>query len=155
MPTNLFGTYDNFALSSSHVLPALLRKFHDAKLRNDEKITLWGTGTPRREFMQVDDFARALILVTEKYNDDETINIGVGKDCTINEIAQIIAEVVDFHGDIVWDPSKPDGTPRRLLDISKLSNLGFTNELNLKEGITKTYNWFLEQIKLKNSFLRL
>jgi GDP-L-fucose synthase len=155
MPTNLYGTHDNFAITSSHVLPALIRKFHDAKLRNENQVTLWGTGTPQRELMEVDDFARALTLVIDKYSDEETINIGVGKDHTINEIAQVIREVVGFHGDIVWDTSKPDGTPRKLLDISKLKNLGFTSELNLKEGVTKTYNWFLEQVKLKNPALRL
>jgi GDP-L-fucose synthase len=155
MPTNLYGTYDNFAITSSHVLPALIRKFHDAKLRNENQVNLWGTGTPQRELMEVDDFARALTLVIDKYSDEETINIGVGKDHTINEIAQVIREVVGFHGDIVWDTSKPDGTPRKLLDISKLKNLGFTSELNLKEGVTKTYSWFLEQVKLKNPALRL
>ena len=155
MPTNLYGFHDNFAITSSHVLPALIRKFHDAKLRNENQVTLWGTGTPQRELMEVDDFARALTLVIDKYSDEETINIGVGKDHTINEIAQVIREVVGFHGDIVWDTSKPDGTPRKLLDISKLNNLGFTSESNLKEGVTKTYNWFLEQVKLKNPALRL
>jgi GDP-L-fucose synthase len=155
MPTNLYGTHDNFAITSSHVLPALIRKFHDAKLRNENQVTLWGTGTPQRELMEVDDFARALTLVIDKYSDEETINIGVGKDHTINEIAQVIKEVVGFHGDIVWDTSKPDGTPRKLLDISKLKKLGFTPELNLKAGVTKTYNWFLEQVKLNNPALRL
>lgn len=155
MPTNLYGTYDNFAITSSHVLPALIRKFHDAKLGNENQVTLWGTGTPQREFMEVDDFARALTFIIDRYNDEETINIGVGKDHTINEVAQVIKEVVGFHGDIVWDTSKPDGTPRKLLDISKLKKLGFTPELNLKEGVTKTYNWFLEQVKLNNPALRL
>jgi GDP-L-fucose synthase len=155
MPTNLYGTYDNFAITSSHVLPSLIRKFHDAKLRNENQVNLWGTGTPQRELMEVDDFARALTLVIDKYSDEETINIGVGKDHTIYEVAQIIREVVGFHGDIVWDTSKPDGTPRKLLDISKLKNLGFTSELNLKDGVTKTYNWFVEQVKLKNPALRL
>lgn len=155
MPTNLYGTYDNFAVTSSHVLPALIRKFHDAKLANENQVTLWGTGTPQREFMEVDDFARALTFIIDRYGDEETINIGVGKDHTINEVAQVIKEVVGFHGDIVWDTSKPDGTPRKLLDISKLKKLGFTPELNLKEGVTKTYNWFLEQVKSNNPALRL
>jgi len=155
MPTNLYGTFDNFSTTSSHVLPALIRKFHDAKVKNENQVTLWGTGKPQRELMEVDDFARALTLVINKYDDEETINIGVGKDQTISEIAQIIKEVVGFNGEIVWDISKPDGTPRKLLEITKLKALGFEPEFNLKEGIAKTYNWFLEQIELKNSDLRL
>jgi GDP-L-fucose synthase len=155
MPTNLYGTFDNFSTTSSHVLPALIRKFHDAKLKNENQVTLWGTGKPQRELMEVDDFARALTLVINKYDAEETINIGVGKDQTIREIAQIIKEVIGFNGEIVWDTSKPDGTPRKLLEISKLRTLGFEPEFNLKEGVAKTYKWFLEQIKLKSSDLRL
>jgi GDP-L-fucose synthase len=155
MPTNLYGTFDNFSTTSSHVLPALIRKFHDAKVKNENQVTLWGTGKPQRELMEVDDFARALTLVINKYDDEETINIGVGKDQTIKEIAQIIKEVIGFNGEIVWDTSKPDGTPRKLLEISKLRTLGFEPEFNLKEGVAKTYKWFLEQIKLKSSDLRL
>ena len=155
MPTNLYGTFDNFSTTSSHVLPALIRKFHDAKLKNENQVTLWGTGKPQRELMEVDDFARALTLVINKYDDEETINIGVGKDQTIREIAQIIKEVIGFNGEIVWDTSKPDGTPRKLLEISKLRTLGFESEFNLKEGVAKTYKWFLEQIELKSSDLRL
>jgi GDP-L-fucose synthase len=155
MPTNLYGTFDNFSTTSSHVLPALIRKFHDAKVKNENQVTLWGTGKPQRELMEVDDFARALTLVINKYDDEETINIGVGKDQTIREIAQIIKEVIGFNGEIVWDTSKPDGTPRKLLEISKLRTLGFEPEFNLKEGVAKTYKWFLEQIKLKSSDLRL
>ena len=155
MPTNLYGTFDNFSTTSSHVLPALIRKFHDAKLKNENQVTLWGTGKPQRELMEVDDFARALTLVINKYDDEETINIGVGKDQTIREIAQIIKEVIGFNDEIVWDTSKPDGTPRKLLEISKLRTLGFEPEFNLKEGVAKTYKWFLEQIELKSSDLRL
>jgi GDP-L-fucose synthase len=155
MPTNLFGTFDNFSTTSSHVLPALIRKFHDAKVKNENQVTLWGTGKPKRELMEVDDFARALTLVISNYDDEETINIGVGKDQTISEIAQIIKEVVGFNGEIVWDTSKPDGTPRKLLEITKLKTLGFEPQFNLKEGVSKTYNWFLEQIELKNPDLRL
>jgi GDP-L-fucose synthase len=155
MPTNLYGTFDNFSTTSSHVLPALIRKFHDAKVKNENQVTLWGTGKPQRELMEVDDFARALTLVINKYDDEESINIGVGKDQTIREIAQIIKEVIGFNGEIVWDTSKPDGTPRKLLEISKLRTLGFEPEFNLKEGVAKTYKWFLEQIKLKSSDLRL
>jgi GDP-L-fucose synthase len=155
MPTNLYGTFDNFSTTSSHVLPALIRKFHDAKVKNENQVTLWGTGKPQRELMEVDDFARALTLVINKYDDEETINIGVGKDQTIREIAQIIKEVIGFNGEIVWDTTKPDGTPRKLLEISKLRTLGFETEFNLKEGVAKTYKWFLEQIELKSSDLRL
>ena len=155
MPTNLYGTFDNFSTTSSHVLPALIRKFHDAKVKNENQVTLWGTGKPQRELMEVDDFARALTLVINKYDDEETINIGVGKDQTIREIAQIIKEVIGFNGEIVWDTTKPDGTPRKLLEISKLRTLGFEPQLNLKEGVAKTYKWFLEQIELKSSDLRL
>ncbi len=155
MPTNLYGTFDNFSTISSHVLPALIRKFHDAKVKKENQVTLWGTGEPQRELMEVDDFARALTLVVDKYDNEETINIGVGKDQTISEIAQVIKEVVGFNGEIVWDTSKPNGTPRKLLEISKLTALGFKPEFNLKEGVTKTYRWFLEQIELKSPDLRL
>jgi GDP-L-fucose synthase len=155
MPTNLYGVFDNFSTTSSHVLPALIRKFHDAKVRNENQVTLWGTGKPQRELMEVDDFARALTIVVDKYDNGETINIGVGKDQTISEIAQIVKEVVGFSGELIWDTSKPDGTPRKLLEISKLRTLGFEPEFNLKEGVSKTYKWFLEQIELKSSDLRL
>jgi GDP-L-fucose synthase len=155
MPTNLYGIFDNFSITSSHVLPALIRKFYDAKVKNENQVTLWGTGKPQRELMEVDDFARALTLVISEYDDEETINIGVGEDQTIREIAQIIKDVVGFDGEIVWDESKPDGTPRKLLDISKLENLGFKPEFTLKEGVTKTYNWFLTQVNAKNPDLRL
>ncbi len=155
MPTNLYGTFDNFSTTSSHVLPALIRKFHDAKVKNENQVILWGTGKPQRELMEVDDFARALTLVINKYDDEETINIGVGKDQTIREIAQIIKEVIGFNGEIVWDTTKPDGTPRKLLEISKLRTLGFEPQFNLKEGVAKTYKWFLEQIELKSADLRL
>jgi GDP-L-fucose synthase len=155
MPTNLYGTFDNFSTTSSHVLPALIRKFHDAKVKKGNQVTLWGTGEPQRELMEVDDFARALTLVIDKYDNEETINIGVGKDQTISEIAQVIKEVVGFNGEIVWDTSKPNGTPRKLLEISKLTALGFKPEFNLKEGVDKTYKWFLEQIELKSPDLRL
>ena len=155
MPTNLYGTFDNFSLTSSHVLPALIRKFHDAKVKNENQVILWGTGKPQRELMEVDDFARALTLVINNYDEEETINIGVGIDQTISDIALITKNVVGFRGEIVWDESKPDGTPKKLLDISKLKRLGFEPELNLKEGVAQTYKWFLEQLKLKNPDLRL
>ena len=156
MPTNLYGTFDNFSVTSSHVLPALIRKFHDAKIKKAKEVVLWGTGTPKRELMEVDDFAAALTLVVNKYDDDdETINIGVGEDQTISEIAQIIKDTVGFEGKITWDQTKPDGTPRKLLENTKLKNLDFSPAINLKEGIRKTYDWFLAQIEIKNPELRL
>ena len=155
MPTNLYGTFDNFSVTSSHVLPALIRKFHDAKIKKAKEVVLWGTGTPKRELMEVDDFAAALTLVVNKYDDDETINIGVGEDQTISEIAQIIKDTVGFEGKITWDQTKPDGTPRKLLEVTKLKNLDFSPALNLKEGVRKTYDWFLAQIEIKNPELRL
>ena len=155
MPTNLYGTFDNFSVTTSHVLPALIRKFHDAKIKKAKEVVLWGTGTPKRELMEVDDFAAALTLVVNKYDDDETINIGVGEDQTISEIAQIIKDTVGFEGKISWDQTKPDGTPRKLLEVTKLKNLDFSPALNLKEGIRKTYDWFLAQIEIKNPELRL
>ncbi len=155
MPTNLYGTFDNFSVTSSHVLPALIRKFHDAKIKKAKEVVLWGTGTPKRELMEVDDFAAALTLVVNKYDDEETINIGVGEDQTISEIAQIIKDTVGFEGKITWDQTKPDGTPRKLLEVTKLKNLDFSPALNLKEGIRKTYDWFLAQIEIKNPELRL
>jgi GDP-L-fucose synthase len=155
MPTNLYGTFDNFSVTSSHVLPALIRKFHDAKIKKAKEVVLWGTGTPKRELMVVDDFAAALTLVVNKYDDDETINIGVGEDQTISEIAQIIKDTVGFEGKITWDQTKPDGTPRKLLEVTKLKNLNFSPAINLKEGIRKTYDWFLAQIEIKNPELRL
>ena len=155
MPTNLYGTFDNFSVTSSHVLPALIRKFHDAKIKKAKEVVLWGTGTPKRELMEVDDFAAALTLVVNKYDDDETINIGVGEDQTISEIAQIIKDTVGFEGKITWDQTKPDGTPRKLLEVTKLKNLNFSPAINLKEGIRKTYDWFLAQIEIKNPELRL
>jgi len=122
MPTNLFGTFDNFSTTTSHVLPALTRKFHDAKVNNEYSVTLWGTGKPKRELMEVDEFARALLLIVEKYDDVETINIGTGKDLSIKEISEIVKEVIGFQGEVIWDESKPDGTPRKLLDITKLNS---------------------------------
>jgi GDP-L-fucose synthase len=155
MPTNLFGTFDNFSTTTSHVLPALIRKFHDAKVNNDSKVTLWGSGKPKRELMEVDEFARALLLIVEKYDDAETINIGTGKDLTIKEISEILKEVVGFHGEVVWDESKPDGTPRKLLDISKITKLGYQPQEDLKTGITKTYEWYNQELISANSDMRL
>ena len=155
MPTNLFGTFDNFSTTTSHVLPALIRKFHDARVNNDSTVTLWGTGKPRRELMEVDEFARALMLIVEKYDDVETINIGTGKDLSIKEISEIVREVVGFQGEVIWDESKPDGTPRKLLDITKLRNLGYQPYEDLKTGITKTYEWFKQELVSAKSDMRL
>jgi GDP-L-fucose synthase len=155
MPTNVFGTFDNFSTTTSHVLPALIRKFHDAKTNNESKVTLWGSGKPKRELMEVDEFARALMLIVEKYDDAETINIGTGKDLSIKEISEIVKEVVGFHGEVVWDESKPDGTPRKLLDISKITKLGYQPDEDLKTGIAKTYEWFKQELVSSKSDLRL
>ena len=155
MPTNLFGTFDNFSTTTSHVLPALIRKFHDAKVNNESSVTLWGTGKPKRELMEVDEFARALLLIVEKYDDAETINIGTGKDLSIKEISEIVREVVGFQGEVIWDVSKPDGTPRKLLDITKLRNLGYEPHEDLKTGITKTYEWFKQELVSAKSDMRL
>lgn len=155
MPTNLFGMFDNFSTNSSHVLPALIRKFHDAKTNNESKVILWGSGIPKRELMEVDEFARALLIVVDKYDDLETINIGTGKDLTIKEISDIVKNVVGFQGEVVWDDSKPDGTPRKLLDITKLKNLGYESQMDLKTGITNTYDWFKRELVSSTSDLRL
>ena len=155
MPTNLFGTFDNFSTTTSHVLPALIRKFHDAKVNNESSVTLWGTGKPKRELMEVDEFARALLLIVEKYDDVETINIGTGKDLSIKEISEIVKEVVGFQGEVIWDESKPDGTPRKLLDITKLKNLGYQPHEDLRTGITKTYEWFKQELVSAKSDMRL
>ena len=151
MPTNLYGTFDNFSTTSSHVLPALIRKFHDAKVKNENQVTLWGTGKPQRELMEVDDFARALTLVIDKYDNEETINIGVGKDQTISEIAQYIKDVVGFTGKIIWDTSKPDGTPIKVLDISLAKKYGWHPKTNLKTGFRLTYKSFLEAFASNSS----
>jgi GDP-L-fucose synthase len=155
MPTNLFGSFDNFSTTTSHVLPALIRKFHDAKSNNESTVTLWGTGNPKRELMEVDEFARALLLIVEKYDDAETINIGTGNDLSIKEISEIVKKVVGFQGEVIWDGSKPDGTPRKLLDIAKLRNLGYQPNEDLKTGITKTYEWFKQELVSAKSDMRL
>jgi len=142
MPTNLYGPNDNFDLETSHVLAALLRKAHDAKMHNDRKLIVWGTGKPRREFLHVDDLASACLLLLEKYESPEIINVGCGEDVSIRELAELICEVVGFDGELAWDPTKPDGTPRKLLDISKICALGWKPEISLREGIARTYEWF-------------
>ena len=151
MPTNLYGPKDNFSLENSHVLPALLRKFHDAKLNNDKNVTLWGDGSPYREFLYVDDMATAALLCIQNYDDAEIINIGVGEDIQIKELSSMVSELVGYEGNILWDESKPNGTPRKLLDNSKILNLGWKPEIRLEEGINKTYSWFLDNLEnIKN-----
>lgn len=143
MPTNLYGINDNFDLNNSHVLPALIRKFHEAKLNNAQSVELWGTGAPYREFLFVDELADACYFLMQNYNEPEIINIGTGEDITIKELADLIRSIVKFDGEIIWDTTKPDGTPRKLLDVSKLNSLGWKSCLSLKEGIEKTYKWYL------------
>jgi GDP-L-fucose synthase len=147
MPTNLYGPGDNFDLATSHVLPALLRKFHTAKERGDATVTVWGSGTPRREFLFVDDLADALCFLMERYDSPEIINVGCGEDVTIVELAALIADVVGFKGSLSFDRSKPDGTPRKLLDVSKMSALGWTAKTSLADGIRATYAWYLEHAR--------
>lgn len=145
MPTNLYGINDNFDLNSSHVLPALIRKFHEAKINNQSEVVLWGTGNPMREFLYVDDLADALLFLMLNYNEESHINVGTGEDIRIGDLALQIKDVVGFKGEIVHDLSKPDGTPRKLLDVSKLHKLGFKHKTNLQEGISKVYQWYLER----------
>jgi GDP-L-fucose synthase len=143
MPTNLYGTNDNFDLETSHVLPALLRKAHEAKTRKDRELIVWGTGKPRREFLHVDDLASACLLLLEKYNSPEIINVGCGKDISIRELAELICDIVGFDGELAWDSTRPDGTPRKLLDVTKLRALGWKPAIPLRDGIAQTYKWFL------------
>jgi len=152
MPTNLFGFNDNFNLNTSHVLPALMKKFHDAKINSKPEVVVWGSGTPKREFLFVDDLAEAIVFLLEKINAKDIyqagitqLNIGMGEDLTINELAEMIAEVTGFKGKIVYDSSKPDGTPRKLLDVSRINQLGWKAKTDLKTGIQKTYKWYLEK----------
>ena len=147
MPTNLYGYFDNFDLQSSHVLPAMLRKFHEAKINGNTPVKLWGSGTPMREFLFVDDMAEAVVFALEKNLPEYLYNIGSGKDISIKQLAETIQNVVGHKGDIIWDNSKPDGTPRKLLDVSKMKALGWHYSTNLKEGVEKTYQWFQENIK--------
>jgi len=164
MPTNLYGPGDNFDLETSHALPALIRKFHEAKVRDQksevrdqrsevrgksleggESVTIWGTGTPRREFLYVDDLADACLFVMKHYDENEMINIGVGKDMAISELAELISDIVGFKGNIRYDRSKPDGTPQKLLDVSRLASLGWKSKTSLRQGIEKTYRWYVEE----------
>lgn len=144
MPTNLYGPNDNFDLTSSHVLPALIRKFHEAKLRNETNVEIWGTGSPRREFLHVDDLASACLFLMSNYDDDSHINVGTGEDLPIRSLAEMVAEIVHPNAELVFDTSKPDGMPRKVLDVTKLADLGWKPKISLYEGIESTYAWFLE-----------
>lgn len=141
MPTNLYGPGDNFDLRSSHVLPAMIRKVHEA----GDQVVLWGTGSPRREFLHVDDAASAILHLLEHYDGDQHVNVGTGSDISIAELAQLVAEVEGFEGEIIWDTSKPDGTPRKLLDVSLLTSLGWSSRIGLRAGVATTYEWFLDR----------
>ncbi|PBJ08959.1 GDP-L-fucose synthase [Flavobacterium sp. ACN6] len=147
MPTNLYGIHDNFDLNSSHVLPAMIRKFHEAKENNNASVILWGTGKPMREFLFVDDMAEAVVFALENRLPGYLYNVGTGEDLTIKDLAAAIQKIVGHKGDIIWDDSKPDGTPRKLMDVSKMHNIGWKHQVNLEDGIQKTYNWFLENIE--------
>ena len=158
MPTNMYGPYDNFDLQTSHVLAALIRKFYEAKKKNDNSVTIWGTGKPLREFLYVEDLADAIIFMMENVEAKDLyekgvshINIGSGKDLTINELAEMIADVIGFKGKIVHDESKPDGTPRKLMDVSRINNLGWKYKTELREGLVKTYKWFKENLETRRN----
>ena len=151
MPTNLYGPNDNFDLVTSHVLPALIRKFHEAKLAGDKAVTIWGTGTPKREFLHVDDLADACLFLMAHYDSGEIINVGAGKDMTIAELAALVGSVVGYQGELAFDTTKPDGTPRKLLDVSRMTALGWTPRISLREGLAMTYRWFLDNNKGRSS----
>jgi GDP-L-fucose synthase len=145
MPTNMYGPGDNFDLENSHVLPALIRKFDDAKNLGSSSVKLWGSGSPKREFLHSDDLGRACLFLIENYDDDTPINVGVGDDISIRDLAVLIQDIVGFKGEIEWDSSKPDGTPRKLLDVSRINSLGWKPETSLRSGIESTYNWYREE----------
>lgn len=144
MPTNLYGTNDNYDLVNSHVLPAMIRKFHEAKEKGASEMTLWGTGSPKREFLHADDLAEACLFLMENYNESELVNIGTGEDVTIKNLAALVKQIVGFKGEIIWDTSKPDGTPRKLMDVSKLHGLGWHHKIALEDGIKLAYQDFLK-----------
>ena len=148
MPTNLYGPYDNYELSGSHVMPAMIRKFHEAKVNNAPSVELWGTGTPLREFLYSDDMADACVYLLEHYDGLEHVNIGTGKEVTIRQLAELVKETVGFEGDIVWNTDMPDGTPRKLTDVTKLHSLGFMHKVELEEGVKLAYEWFKENIDI-------
>jgi GDP-L-fucose synthase len=145
MPTNLYGPEDNFDLTSSHVLPALLRKFHEGKLAKAPAVTIWGTGKPKREFLYVEDLADAAVFLMNTYESEEIVNVGTGEDVSIRELAEMISEITGYQGKLVFDETKPDGTPRKLLDVTRLKGLGWHPKTSLKDGIRVTYQWFLDK----------
>lgn len=148
MPTNLYGPYDNYELSGSHVMPAMIRKFHEAKVNNAPSVELWGTGTPLREFLYSDDMADACVFLLEHYDGLEHVNIGTGKEVTIKQLAELVKATVGYEGDIVWNSDMPDGTPRKLTDVTKLHSLGFMHKVELEEGVKLAYDWFRENIDI-------
>ena len=153
MPTNLYGVGDNFDLQNSHVLPAMIRKFHEAKVRGDRAVTLWGTGTPRREFLHVDDMADGCLFLMDHFNPTKEqnesgemfVNLGTGSDVTIRELGELVQDIVGFQGEIVWDTTKPDGTPQKLQDVTKIHEMEWKHSVELREGVEKTYSWYLQQ----------
>ncbi|WP_445185062.1 GDP-L-fucose synthase family protein [Pseudonocardia sp. Cha107L01] len=154
MPTNLYGPGDNFDLRTSHVLPALLRKFHEGVLKDDDEVVVWGSGRPRREFLHVDDLAAACLFLLENYDHPTPINVGSGEDLEISELAELVAGVAGFRGRIVFDTSKPDGTPRKLLNVNRLSELGWSPSISIADGIASTYRWFVENVSKQRSSQR-
>jgi GDP-L-fucose synthase len=146
MPTNLYGPNNNFDFKSSHVIPGFIAKFHRAKIENAQTVELWGTGNPLREFLHVDDLAQAIKFVAENYNDYEFINIGSGEEVTIKQLADLVKKTINYQGEIIWNSSYPDGTPRKFLDSSKISNLGWKPKISLEEGLKSTYAWYLASI---------
>jgi GDP-L-fucose synthase len=150
MPSNLYGPEDNFDPQTSHVLPALIRKFHEARVSGVESVTLWGSGSPRREFLHVDDLAKAVLFLLRGYDEATAINVGTGVDLEIRELASLIAEVTGYNGQINWDTSKPDGTPRKLLDVGRINNLGWNSEITLEQGLNTTYSWFVDALATGN-----
>jgi GDP-L-fucose synthase len=150
MPTNLYGPGDNFNLETSHVAPAMLRKFHEARTRGAKAVTLWGTGTPRREFLHVADLADACVFLMHRYDEPEIVNIGMGKDISIKELGELIQKIVGFKGEIIWDTGKPEGTPRKLLDVSRLAQLGWQARISLEQGLSQTYQWYKEHYAKTN-----
>jgi GDP-L-fucose synthase len=148
MPTNMYGPGDNFDLENSHVLPAMIRKFHDAKAEGKSSVNLWDTGSPKREFLNSDDLGRSCLFLLENYDDELAINVGVGEDIAIKDLAELIGGIVGFEGEILWDSSKPDGTPRKLLDVSRITSLGWKPEISLEDGIRSTYKWFKDHQRL-------
>ena len=147
MPTNLYGPHDNYDLQGSHVMPAMIRKFHEAKENKSPSVELWGTGTPLREFLYVDDMADACVFLLENYSGEQHVNIGTGKEVTIKELAETVKEVVGYEGEIVWNKDMPDGTPRKLTNVDKLHGLGWTHKVELREGVQLAYDWFRENVQ--------